>query len=272
MTVDAATRKEPKATLQGMEVHSVWSRQFRGGENDTFYDLAFDYISQVFGPPGNESVLDAGCGSGTKSIALARRGYEVEAIDFSVSILERAQAEAAEQGLAGRIHFAQGDLTALSSGTSSVRRAVCWGVLMHVPDIGRAVAELARVMASGGILIVSEGNMRSLQAVGLRWLKRTLGRERAEVNPTPAGIEFWERTDSGSLMTRQADIPWLIAEFRRNGLDLVERRAGQLTEIYVLLPWRPLRRLVHVINNLWFRFPRWAGPSYGNLLVFRKNP
>jgi SAM-dependent methyltransferase len=270
MTIDPATRTEPKTTLQGMEVHSTWSRQYRSGENDEFYDLAFDYIARVLGRPDDAPVLDAGCGSGTKSFALARRGYRVEAIDFSSAILERADMEATAQGLSGRIRFSQADLTDLSFRSSSMQRIVCWGVLMHIPDLSRAIAELARVTVSGGTVIVSEGNMRSIQAVSLRWLKKLLGRERAEVSTTPAGIEFWERTDSGSLMTRQSDIPWLIAEFRRNGLHLVERRAGQFTEVYVLLRWRPLRRLVHAFNNLWFRFPRLAGPSYGNLLVFRK--
>ncbi len=126
------------------------------------------------------------------------------------------------------------------------------------------------LIAPGGTLVISEGNMRSLQAVTLRWIKKLLGRERAEIMHTPAGIEFWEETSTARLMTRQADIPWLIAEFRRHGLELVERRAGQFTEIYVLLPWKPLRRLVHAINNFWFRWIRLAGPAYGNLLVLRR--
>ena len=270
MPVDAETRQEPRATLQDMEVHSVWVRQFRSGENAPFYKLAFDYIASVFGLPDGEPVIDAGCGSGTKSIELARRGYRVRAMDFSAAILEQARAAATEQGYSELISFGQGDLTALSLPSRSVRRAVCWGVLMHVPDIGAAVAELARVISPGGTLIVSEGNMRSLQAVTLRWVKFLLGRERAEIIRSPAGIEFWEETSTARLMTRQANIPWLIAEFQRHGLELVERRAGQFTEIYVLLPTRPLRKVVHACNNLWFRWMRAAGPAYGNILVLRR--
>lgn len=270
MPVDAETRLEPKTTLQDMEVHSVWVRQFRSGENAPFYKLAFDHIASVLGPQDDQPVVDAGCGSGTKSFELARRGYRVRAMDFSAVILEQARAAAAKQGYSERISFEQSDLTALSIPSGSVQRAVCWGVLMHVPDIGAAVAELARVIAPGGTLVVSEGNMRSLQAVALRWLKTLLGRERAEIMRTPAGIEFWEETSTARLMTRQADIPWLIAEFRRHGLELVERRAGQFTEIYVLLPWKPLRLMVHAINNHWFRWIKHAGPAYGNLLMLRR--
>ena len=270
MTIEASTRSEPKTTLQEIGVHSVWSRQFRGDENRAFYSLAFDHIARMFGDPADAPVLDAGCGSGTKSLALARRGFQVHAIDFSNAILAQARAEAVSQGLGAQITFSQGDLTALTIPSGSIHRAVCWGVLMHVPDISAAVAELAGVMTPNGLLVVSEGNVRSLQAVLLRTIKRVVGREKAEIVRTAAGLEFWEQTESGSLMTRQADIPWLIGEFRRNGMELVERRAGQFTEIYVLLPWKPIRRVVHWFNNTWFRFPRWAGPSYGNLLVFRK--
>ena len=252
MTLDAGTRQEPKSTLQDMEVHSAWVRQFRSGENDPFYSLAFDWIASVFGPPDSAPVVDAGCGSGTKSFELVKRGYRVRAMDFSESILEQA------------------DLTALSLPNASVRRAVCWGVLMHVPDIAAAVGELSRILAPGGTLVISEGNVRSLQAVGLRWLKRLLGRERAEVVHTPAGIEFWEHTSTTRLMTRQSEIPWLVGEFGRHGIELVERRAGQFTEVYMLLPWKPARMLVHAFNSIWFRWIRFAGPAYGNLLVLQR--
>ena len=169
MTVDAGARSEPKSTLQKMAIHDIWSRQFRSGENAEFYALAFDYIASVLGPPGAATVLDAGCGSGTKSFELAKRGYCVTAVDFSESILKRARADAATFGLNDRIQFAQGDLTSLAQRTGSVQRCVCWGVLMHVPDIRRAVSELCRILGAGGVLIVSEGNMRSVQARSLRW-------------------------------------------------------------------------------------------------------
>lgn len=273
MTIDADapesdSRSAPRTTLQTMEVHDVWTQHFRTAENDRFFNLAFDFIAECFGPPGDHRVLDAGCGSGTKSMHLARRGYHVLGLDFSSAILGPARQAAAAAGLADRIEFAQGDLTAIDLPGGSVRRIVCWGVLMHVPAIDQAVAELARVLEPGGTLIVSEGNQRSLQAVTLRWLKRLLRRNRAEVLRTPAGIEVWEDTGSGKLMTRQADIPWLIREFERYGLKLARRRAGQFSEIYMLLPWKPLRLLVHAFNNAWFQWVRRGGPAFGNLLVF----
>lgn len=269
MTVDARTREQPKTVLQSMEVHSKWITQFRGSENTPFYDMAFDFLAGYYGPPSADPIVDAGSGTGTKSMHLAKRGYKVLGLDISESIVAQARAQAAEAGFGATVEFRRADLTEIPLPAGSVKGALCWGVLMHVPPIEKAVADLARIIAPGGVIAISEGNKRSIQSTFLRGLKRLLRRERAEVVSTPAGIEFWEITSTGRFMTRQADIPWLIREFERHGMTLVERRAGQFTELYTVAPWKWLRKLIHLFNHIWFRI-RWAGPSYGNLLVFRK--
>lgn len=259
---------EAKSTLQNLDVHAQWIRRYRSSENDRFSRLAFDYVAQVFGPPTREPVVDVGSGSGHKSLLLAHRGYRVRGLDFSHAMVQEANAAAKAAGLAESLDFVVGDLTALPFRSGAVARVLCWGVLMHVPDVAKGVAELARVIAPGGILIVSEGNFRSVHALMLRLASRLPGRQSGKFLVTPAGPEAWESTAAGPLVTRQADIPWLIAEFKRHGLRLHSRRAGQFTEIYTVLPWKPLRRLVHLFNDTWFGYVRRAGPSFGNLLVF----
>jgi len=268
--VDPTARQEPTKTLQQMDVHSAWSRHFRTAENDQFYGLAFDYLTTVFGDPQAHPVVDAGCGSGTKTSQLTRRGYRVTALDFSSVIINQARQAVAAEGCEAAVEFKQADLTDLALPTGSKPRILCWGVLMHIPAVEKAVGELARVLAPGGILVISEGNFRSVQAVAMRWLKKILRRERAELIRTPAGLEQWEQSTAGRLLTRQADIPWLIAECERHGLVLQERRAGQFTEIYALLPWKPLRLAVHAFNHCWFRWIRAGGASFANLMVFRR--
>jgi 2-polyprenyl-3-methyl-5-hydroxy-6-metoxy-1,4-benzoquinol methylase len=266
--MERQARSEAKSTFQNLDVHAAWIRRYRTTENDRFNRLAFDYVAQVFGPPTQEPVVDVGSGSGHKSLLLAHRGYRVRGIDFSHVMVQEANAAANAAGLAERLDFLVGDLTALPFQSGAVSRALCWGVLMHVPDVAKGIAELARVIAPRGILIVSEGNFRSLHALTLRLASRLLGRRGGRFIATPAGLEAWEDTASGRLVTRQADIPWIIAEFERHGLRLRSRRAGQFTEIYTVLPWKPLRWFVHLFNHTWFGYVRRAGPSFGNLLVF----
>jgi len=56
-------------------------------------------------PPG--TALDLGCGTGADAVYLARRGFELTAIDSSPTALERARTRAAREGVS--IRFLLGD-------------------------------------------------------------------------------------------------------------------------------------------------------------------
>jgi 2-polyprenyl-3-methyl-5-hydroxy-6-metoxy-1,4-benzoquinol methylase len=262
--------KDVAATLQHLEVHVSWGTGYQTPENEAFCKLALDYVAEIFGPPDDDAVLDAGCGWGAKSIPLACRGYPVLGVDFSEKVLELGRRDVAAAGLADRIRLRCEDLTAMSFPDESFGRILCWGVLMHVPEVDRAIAELSRVARRDALIVVSEGNMRSVQAVGLRAVKRLLHRQRGELRATAAGMEFWEETPTGTLLTRQARIDWIVSCFAEHGVTLLRRRAGEFSELFTMLPWKPARSLVHAWNSLWFRWPALPGPSFGNLLVFRK--
>ena len=55
-------------------------------------------LIDVFGPPGDGGVLDAGCGTGHHAIALAQHGYHVVGADISPEMLEIASQHAKEKG------------------------------------------------------------------------------------------------------------------------------------------------------------------------------
>jgi ubiquinone/menaquinone biosynthesis C-methylase UbiE len=256
--------------LAGAAIHETWVSTYRTPEAQQFYEIAFDDIVRRLAAPPGATILDAGCGSCAKSVLLAARGLRVVGTDFSTDALRLAGETVRARGFADRITLRQGDLLHLPFSDGEFRYALCWGVLMHVPDVSRALAELARVLAPGGRLVLSEGNMYSLQSVALRQLKRLFGRGRGRVLRVPAGLETTEDTPTGTLLTRQTDMSWLVGECARLGLSLHSRSSGQLTELYALVPWPVARRLIHALNNTWFRRVGWAPPAFGNILIFEK--
>jgi ubiquinone/menaquinone biosynthesis C-methylase UbiE len=252
------------------DIHNKWVSTYRTAEAQAFYEMAFDEIVRRLGAPKDATILDAGCGSCAKSVLLAARGFRVVGSDFSQKALDLAANTVRVHGVADRISLQREDLTNLSFADGQFRYAICWGVLMHVPDVQKALSELARVLAPGGQLVLSEGNMYSLQAVTLRVLRRLLRKGRATVVRTPAGMEAHEETDQGKLLTRETDMSWLVAEADRLGLRLKARIAGQFTELYAVAPLQPVKRLIHIVNRVWFRHVSAAGPAFANILIFEK--
>jgi 2-polyprenyl-3-methyl-5-hydroxy-6-metoxy-1,4-benzoquinol methylase len=69
-----------------------------------------EFALEALAPLAGKRILDAGCGSGRFSVAMAARGAEVVGIDLSQSMLELAEALAAENAAASRCRFIQTDL------------------------------------------------------------------------------------------------------------------------------------------------------------------
>lgn len=99
-------------------------------------------------PPS--TILDAACGTARHGAYLAGRGHRVIGIDQSADMLARAKAKL------GPGHVIRADLDRLPLGDSTVDAAVCGLALVHLPEIDRAVAELARVVKPGGRIVISD--------------------------------------------------------------------------------------------------------------------
>jgi len=262
--------REVEQYLTKPDIHRQWEGAYRTAENEKFFDEAFDYIERVLEAPQGATFVDAGCGACAHSIRLAKRGFVVQAVDCSEGVLAVARANVNASGLNGRIKILPGNVLALPFEDGSVDYVLCWGVLMHVPEVGKAVSELARVLRHGGMCVVSECNMRSLQAVVLNHARRLLGREKADVRRVAAGVEYWVRRPDGALVTRETNMRWLIERFREDGLALKRRAAGQFTEVYTRVSSPVLAKLVHYANGLYFRRVGMPHFSFGNILILEK--
>lgn len=261
---------DAESTLKQSGIHEEWVDNYRTPDNEHFYNMAFDFIAKSFGSPKGATVVDAGCGSCAKSKNLADRGFQVLGTDLSESALDMARASLKGTIYEDKIELKQQNLTAMTLDSDSVDYLVCWGVLMHIPDVDKAISELSRVIKPGGYIAISEGNMNSFQSRALRFLKKILGRERAEVHFVAAGVENWEETDEGRLMTRQVNTQWLKDEFEKHGMKLEKHVAGQFSEMYWVVPTAILKKMIHLFNHFWFRLIKSPGPAFGNILILKK--
>jgi ubiquinone/menaquinone biosynthesis C-methylase UbiE len=98
--------------------------------------------------------LDAGCGTGVCSLALAERAHSVVALDLSGGALCTAR-NLARRLDRPKIAAIQGSLLALPFADGSFDLALSWGVVHHTVDPRRALDELARVLRPGGALILA---------------------------------------------------------------------------------------------------------------------
>jgi ubiquinone/menaquinone biosynthesis C-methylase UbiE len=237
--------------------------------------LAFDYIIDIINAPKNSTFLDAGCGTlAPHSIRLAKHGYFVEAVDFSASALKTAETNIKSQGMESRIKLKQESITSLSYDDESFDYILCWGVLMHIPELEKAISELSRILREKGLLVLSETNLYSLQAVTnglLKRIKSFLGKQSLELRVRQAGIEFWKNTISGQIVTRETNMRWLVNELKMNGLVLKKRTAGQFTELYIRVHSLFLKMLIHWFNSVWFKYIKIPNPAFGNILFFQKS-
>lgn len=100
------------------------------------------------------AVLDCGMGPGRLLVELERRGWSVAGIDVSGEMVALAR----ERLPAAPDRLLRGTIESLPFAAGSFDAVVATGVFEYVDDLPRAVAEVARVLRAGGLLVASMPN------------------------------------------------------------------------------------------------------------------
>jgi len=100
-------------------------------------------------------ILDAGCGAGTLTEILAKRGYRVTAVDASPEFVAHVKDRMRRAGLDERVDVHIENLEGTELPDESFDGAVCGEVLEHLADDGAAVRGIARALKFGGALVLS---------------------------------------------------------------------------------------------------------------------
>jgi SAM-dependent methyltransferase len=194
--------------------------------------------------PERARVLELGCGGGTYVRLLAGLGYRTVGLDYSVPSLQRAVA--ADPGRKGL--YLAGEAYGLPFAPGSFDLVVSIGVLQARSEPARALAEMARVMRPGAVLVVEALNGHGAVALARHAIQRLRGWPSRVHAYRPAEVRGWlaaeglrlEGQSALRLPPRQA--PWLegILEARpmRALLDAVPPLGGAVTHSFLFVARR----------------------------------
>ncbi|WP_420454633.1 bifunctional 2-polyprenyl-6-hydroxyphenol methylase/3-demethylubiquinol 3-O-methyltransferase UbiG [Rubrivirga sp.] len=167
-------------------------------------------------------VLDVACGGGLVALPLAEQGFRVTGVDLSERSLEEARRRVPPGAEAT---FRVGDATALDAEDGAYDAVLLFDMLEHVEDQVGVIAEAARVVRPGGVVLFNTFNRTPLA-----WLVAVQG-FRFVVREAPNHIHVW----------RLFLPPSTLAEYARDAGLEVEEVLGVRPRLDGAF-WRSVRR------------------------------
>lgn len=192
-------------------------RPIDGGRAADWGRTSSDYAAHRPGPPASfysrlkalgiglpgQRVLDLGTGTGLLARQFARQGCRVAGIDIAAGQVDAARRLAAEEGLDVAFAVAPAEETGqAASSFDAVTASQCWLYF----DKPRAIAEVKRVLAPGGVLVTSHFSwLPRLDAIARRSEDLVL-----QFNPQWGGADW-----AGAI---PAMPQWAVADFNLTGM------------------------------------------------------
>jgi ubiquinone/menaquinone biosynthesis methyltransferase len=137
---DIAPRYDLINDWQSFGLHRYWKRR----------------LLRLSGAGEGTRALDVCCGTGDIAMALAARGAQVSAVDFSESMLARARQRSARLGGPRPVEFIQGDALRLPFPDDTFDVVTMGYGLRNLAQFERGVRELYRVARPGGRILILE--------------------------------------------------------------------------------------------------------------------
>ncbi len=100
-------------------------------------------------------ILDAGCGAGTLTELLARRGYRVTAVDGSMEFVRFVKERVIRAGISSQVDVFQADLQRDALPLAAFDGVVCGEVLEHLQNDGAAVESMAAALKARGKIVLT---------------------------------------------------------------------------------------------------------------------
>jgi 2-polyprenyl-6-hydroxyphenyl methylase/3-demethylubiquinone-9 3-methyltransferase len=174
----AAEWWEPKGSSAMLHKLNPVRLRYIRGQIDRHWDL--DQAARR--PLTGKTALDMGCGAGLLAEPLARLGADVTGIDAASETISVARSHAASSGLT--IDYQQGDTETVRGRQFDI--VTCLEVIEHVADPAAFVAQLANLVADGGLLILSTPAKTALSRFAMISVGETVG-------GIPPGTHDWDK-------------------------------------------------------------------------------
>lgn len=110
----------------------------------------------------NAQILEIGCGAGFLALALAQRGFRIQAMDSVNAMVEQTRQHAQEAGLADQISVEVGDISALAFQDNAFDLVLAIGVIPWIEHAEAGIQEMARVLKPGGYALFTADNQARL--------------------------------------------------------------------------------------------------------------
>jgi SAM-dependent methyltransferase len=122
-------------------------------------------LTEILALPAGARILDCPCGQGRHAHLLAGAGYDVDGLDYSADLLAQAKA----RGTGRTLRFTEGDMRRLPARWTGRFDAVAnlftsFGFFLDPADDARVIAEFARVLKPGGVLVWHGGSRDGVMA------------------------------------------------------------------------------------------------------------
>ncbi len=109
-------------------------------------------------------VLECACGTGAITVFIAGKCSRLIATDFATGMLKQA---ARKCRMFSNVSFRRADITNIRCGNDRFDKVVAGNVIHLLPDPGKALAELERVVKPGGKIIIPTYINMSKKSAGL---------------------------------------------------------------------------------------------------------
>lgn len=143
--------------------------------------LEMPFLTSRLREIGAKNVLDAACGTGMHTLALAQAGFEAAGADLSAGMIARARENAHTAGLDVPFKTAGFGELATAFGAASFEALFCLGnSLPHLltPQLlSVALADFALTLKPGGLIIIQNRNFDAVMARRQRWMEPQTARE-----------------------------------------------------------------------------------------------